>query len=327
MDFNSLKMKQPRVMKILENSIKMNRLVQVILLEGAKGTPKMDTALYLACMLLCEKGCACGECSECKKVLEGIHSRVYLVDAIDKLIRKEQIESLEHEFSESGLEEGVRVFIINNIDKATLAASNSLLKFLEETKDDTYGILITDNINNVISTIKSRSQIISFERVSKEDLTSEYVSRGVDEEIGKVLSRVTNDTLEGMKLVEEGYIIDIIELVKKINEAFFTEDDVILTFNEYGRFLIELNEKYYHQIFLDILALITNDRLYHLLGKDEEMIFASSIMEIDDIYSINYNQTFKQLEKIIEYKKRLQYNVNMELFYMGLFLEMVKIYD
>ena len=143
----------------------------------------------------------------------------------------------------------------------------------------------------------------------------------------KVLSRVTNDTLEGMKLVEEGYIIDIIELVKKINEAFFTEDDVILTFNEYGRFLIELNEKYYHQIFLDILALITNDRLYHLLGKDEEMIFASSIMEIDDIYSINYNQTFKQLEKIIEYKKRLQYNVNMELFYMGLFLEMVKIYD
>lgn len=327
MEYEVLKKKQPRVIRIIENSIKMDRLVQVMLFEGAKGTPKMDVALYLASLILCEKGDACGKCWECRRIKDGVHPRVYMVDVIDKSIKKEQIEALEHEFSESALEDGKRVFIINNIDKATLSASNSLLKFLEETKDDTYGILITDNINNVISTIKSRSQILSFEKVSKEDLVLEYVSKGVDVEVGRVLSRITNDISEGMKLIEEGYILDIIDLVKKVNSAFFNEENVLLCFNEHGKFLLEINDKFYHQVFLDLLVLITNDRLFYLLGKQEELVFQDSVMSIDNIYDIDYNQTFNQIEKIIEYKKRLQYNVNLELFYMGLFLEMVKIYD
>ena len=43
--------------------------------------------------------------------------------------RNEQIDSLEHEFALSS--DYKRVFIIKDIDKATLSASNSLLKFLE----------------------------------------------------------------------------------------------------------------------------------------------------------------------------------------------------
>lgn len=327
MEYSVLKNKQPKAIKIIENSIKMDRLVQVMLFEGAKGTPKMETALYLASLLLCDEKCACGKCRNCKLIKEGNHPRVYLVDAIDKSIKKEQIEALEHEFSESGLEEGTRVFIINNIDKATLSASNSLLKFLEEVKEDTYGILITENISSVIGTIKSRSQIISFEKVSKEDLISEYVSKGILEEVSRVLVKITNDIQEGMKLIEEGYIIDIIDLVKKINESFFNGENVVLTFNEYGKFLLELNDKFYNQVFIDLLIYITNDRLYYLLGKEEELVFKESVMSIENIYDINYNDTFKQIEILIEYKKRLQYNVNIELLYMGLFLEMVKVYD
>lgn len=327
MDFERLKRTQPRVVKTIENSIKMDRLVQVQLFEGAKGTPKMEAALYLASQILCENECACGECKECKRIEEGIHPRVYLIDAIDKSIKKEQIESLEHEFSESGLEEGKRVFIINNIDKATLSASNSLLKFLEEMKEDTYGILITDNINSVISTIKSRSQIVSFGKVSKDEIVNEYINKGVSEEISKVLAIITNDVTEGMSLIEQGYIIDIVELVKDINKSFFDGNNPVLVFNEKGKFLLDISDKFYHQVFLDLLITITNDRLYYLLNKHDEMLFSDSLMEIDNIYDINYNQTFKQIEKIIEYKKRLQYNVNLELCYISLLLEMVKIYD
>ena len=327
MDFERLKRTQPRVVKTIENSIKMDRLVQVQLFEGAKGTPKMEAALYLASQILCENECACGECKECKRIEEGIHPRVYLIDAIDKSIKKEQIESLEHEFSESGLEEGKRVFIINNIDKATLSASNSLLKFLEEMKEDTYCILITDNINSVISTIKSRSQIVSFGKVSKDEIVNEYINKGVSEEISKVLAIITNDITEGMSLIEQGYIIDIVELVKDINKSFFDGNNPVLVFNEKGKFLLDISDKFYHQVFLDLLITITNDRLYYLLNKHDEMLFSDSLMEIDNIYDINYNQTFKQIEKIIEYKKRLQYNVNLELCYISLLLEMVKIYD
>ena len=265
MGFEKLKKTQPKVVKIIDSSIKMDRLVQVQLFEGAKGTPKMDAALYLASRILCETESACGVCKECMRIKDGIHPRVYLLDVIDKSIKKEQIESLEHEFNESGLEEGKRVFIINNIDKATLSASNSLLKFLEEMKEDTYGILITDNINNVISTIKSRSQIISFGKVSKEEIVSEYIDMGVSEEISKVLAIITNDTGEGMSLIEQGYIVDIVELVKDINNSFFDGSNPVLVFNEKGKFLLDINDKFYHQVFLDLLITITNDRLYYLL--------------------------------------------------------------
>lgn len=327
MNFDKFFNTQERVKKIIDNSINNNRLVQVLLLEGAIGTPKMLAANYIVSRLLCKDGSACGKCYECSRIEKGIHPRVYLVDAIEGSIKKEQIELLEHEFSESGLEEGTRVFIINNIDKATLSAANSLLKFLEELRDDTYGILITDNINGVISTIKSRSQIISFSKVPLDEIIAEYKNHGVDEETANVLSRITNDTEEGLKYIEDDLLLDIIELAKKINDSFFNDNNPVVVMNSNGKFLLECKDRKYHHIFMDVLSLITNDRLYYLLGKMEEVIFKNEMDSIQNIYDIDYQNTFKQVEKILEYKGRLQYNVNLELFYMGLFVEMVKIYD
>ena len=327
MNFDKFFNTQERVRKIIDNSINNDRLVQVLLLEGAVGTPKMLAASYIASRLLCKDKAACGKCYECSRIEKGIHPRVYLVEAIDGSIKKEQIELLEHEFSESGLEEGTRVFIINNIDKATLSSANSLLKFLEELRDDTYGILITDNINGVISTIKSRSQIISFSKVSLEEIISEYKSHGVNEETANILSRITNDTEEGLKYIEDDLLLDIIDLAKKINSSFFDGNNPVVVMGNLGKFILENKDKKYHHIFMDVLSLITNDRLYYLLGKMDEVIFKEELDSIQNIYDINYQNTFKQVEKILEYKGRLQYNVNLELFYMGLFVEMVKIYD
>ncbi len=327
MNFEKFFKTQERVKKIIDNSISNDRLVQVLLLEGAIGTPKMAAANYIIARLLCKDKNACGKCYECSRLEKGIHPRVYLVDSVDGTIKKEQIELLEHEFSESGLEEGIRVFIINNIDKATSSAANSLLKFLEELRDDTYGILITDNIHSVLSTIKSRSQIISFAKVPVDEIISEYREKGVDEEVANILSRITNDTEEGSKYIEDGLLLDIIDLAKKINESFFSETNPVIIMNEHGKFLLDNKDRKYHHIFIDVLSLILNDRLYYLLGKMDEVIFKDTLDSIENIYDIDYQKTFKQVEKVLEYKSRLSYNVNLELFYMGLFVEMVKIYD
>ncbi len=56
---------------------------------------------------------------------------------------------------------GKRVIIIQNIEKATLEASNALLKILEEPPPDNFIILVTANINKLLPTITSRCQIIS----------------------------------------------------------------------------------------------------------------------------------------------------------------------
>ena len=54
-----------------------------------------------------------------------------------------------------------KVYIINGVENLNIAASNSILKFLEEPEENIIAILVCDNINNVLETIISRCQVIN----------------------------------------------------------------------------------------------------------------------------------------------------------------------
>lgn len=332
MDFSFLLKTQSRVVKVLQNGIKKNRTSQVYLFEGAKGTPKMQAAMYLATMLMCDNHNGCGECINCKRLEKGVHPRLFIVEptkgeGVGSLpsIKKEQITQLEQQFIYSSIEKGPRIFIINNIDMATLSSANTLLKFLEEMKEDCYGILITDNLSSVISTIKSRSQIISFDKISKDTLQDIYLSKGIDLEQARIISNLTNNSSEGLELAKSETLINLVTLVKKITQAFLSDQNALLVFVEEGKFLLSSNDKAMHNLFMNLLITITNDRLYYILGKKKEMVFVESLEEMDeegyDINEFGYNETFRQLETMLSFQDRLTYNVNLELMYYDLFIK------
>lgn len=325
MDFTRFKKTQKKVLRLIENSYKKNRLVHAYLFEGAKGTPKIEGAYYLANLLMCRgENKPCGECLDCQRILNGEHPRIFYIEPIQETIKKEQIEALEHEFSRVSLEEGVRVFIIKDIDKATLSASNSILKFLEEMNENNYGILITESLQNVLLTIRSRSQIVSFNKVTYEDNVKEYTDKGIDLEVSNVLAKITNNTDEGIEYIKEGKIIDIIDLVKKINRSIVLNENPYLKFYEASRFLFDDNNKKNHQMFMDLLILITNDRIYKILGRDDEITFTNEIENLVNDMEMDYQKTFSQLEKIIEFKGRMKYNLNLDLMYMQMFIEIMR---
>lgn len=324
MDFERFKKTQSKVVKLIENSFNKNRLVHAYLFEGAKGTLKMEAAYYLASLLLCTSpNKPCLECVECKRVLKQEHPRIYLVEPIGDVIRKDQIDDLIFEFSRKGLEEGERIYIIKDIEKATLPAANSLLKFIEETKEGIYGVMITENISNVLSTIKSRSQIVSFNKVSREDALKEYAENGIDDETSRVLFTITNDTQEGVMLFNEGKVSKIIELVKLINKEISNEGNPYLAFFENSKkFFDDWNDKKYHQIFLDLLITITNDRIYKLLGQDDNIVFVDEINE--DNMNGDYKRIYKQVDTMVSFKGRMKFNVNLETMYMQMFIEVMR---
>lgn len=325
MDFTRFKKTQKKVLRLIENSYKKNRLVHAYLFEGAKGTPKIEGAYYLANLLMCRgENKPCGECLDCQRILNGEHPRIFYIEPIQDTIKKEQIEALEHEFSRVSLEEGVRVFIIKDIDKATLSASNSILKFLEEMNENNYGILITESLQNVLLTIRSRSQIVSFNKVTYEDNVKEYIDKGIDLEVSNVLAKITNNIDEGIEYIKEGKIIDIIDLVKKINKSIVLNENPYLKFYEASRLLFEDNNKKNHQMFIDLLILITNDRIYKILGREDEITFVNEMESLANDMEMDYQKTFKQLERIIEFKGRMKYNINLELMYMQMFIEIMR---
>lgn len=74
-------------------------------------------------------------------------------DEIDKLLRYMSTKSIR--------ENGRRVYIIYGYERLSKDVSNKILKFLEEPEENIYAILMTENIDKILSTITSRCQIIN----------------------------------------------------------------------------------------------------------------------------------------------------------------------
>ena len=79
----------------------------------------------------------------------------------DSILRKLNLKSFESEF---------KVMIIWLPEKMHLACSNKLLKMIEEPPSKTLFILITENEESVIGTIRSRAQLVKFPFVDKESI-------------------------------------------------------------------------------------------------------------------------------------------------------------
>ena len=73
-------------------------------------------------------------------------------------IKKEEIDNLVNYFKTKSLRDnGKRVYIICGFERLREDVSNKILKFLEEPEENIHAILITENIDKILSTIISRS--------------------------------------------------------------------------------------------------------------------------------------------------------------------------
>ena len=92
---------------------------------------------------------------------------VLIVNPQKDKITKEQIIDIQMELANKSQINDNRVYIITEANKMNDYAANSLLKFLEEPQENVYAFLITNNIDNVLPTIKSRCQIIYVDNVEE----------------------------------------------------------------------------------------------------------------------------------------------------------------
>src|SRR5690606_6127685 len=74
-------------------------------------------------------------------------------------------------------EGGYKVMIIWMADKINISDSNKLLKLLEEPQDKTIFILITENEEDIIQTIRSRCQALHFGPLPEQVIADALVSR------------------------------------------------------------------------------------------------------------------------------------------------------
>jgi len=161
-----------RQIDILDRAVSNNKLSHAYLFSGPAGTGKRLVAMRLAKSLQCDAECGkpCDRCLPCKKVEEGNHPDISVVEPDGQFIKVEQIREMQKRVGYKPFEGKATVCIIDGADRLNISAANSLLKTLEEPPAQTHLILTAENIRVVIPTILSRCQRINFSPLSDEEV-------------------------------------------------------------------------------------------------------------------------------------------------------------
>lgn len=151
------------VIHFLEKSHRENRLVHGYLFFGGNKTDKLAVAKQFAQLVLAvdEVGAHLIETEA--------HANVLIIRPDGKNIKKEQIVFLKSEIGKKSIENKAKIYIIEDADKMSISATNSLLKFLEEPAADVHIILIAPSKEALLPTIVSRTVNLGFRKSIEEN--------------------------------------------------------------------------------------------------------------------------------------------------------------
>ena len=220
-----------RVKKILRKALQKKKIPNSILFYGPNGVGKEEMALVLAKAINCErkKDDACEKCTSCRGINAGNFPDVMVIQPDGNVIKIEQMRALRKIAYLKPMVGKKRVFIVTEAEKMNEEAANSLLKVLEEPPLFSYVLLVTHNPFLILSTIKSRCQILNFPPLSKEDIERELMEKGFTEEKARVISRLVRGNLkqalgldwEDVQETRKQAWMLFLSLVKRENFAFF----------------------------------------------------------------------------------------------------------
>jgi len=159
----------------LRERLRDGRFPHGLLFAGPEGVGKRTCALMLARALNCLEGGPdgfCGNCPQCRKIASGVHADVQTIQPEEPggQIKIGQVRELLGTLSLRPLEGAHKVYIIDPADALNAAASNALLKGLEEPPDDTSFILISSNPQALLVTVRSRCQTYAFGPLTLQEL-------------------------------------------------------------------------------------------------------------------------------------------------------------
>ena len=163
---------QTHITDTLKTQVAADRLSHAYLFTGTRGTGKTTCAKILARAVNCEhpvNGNPCNECPSCRGILDGSILDVLELDAASNN-GVDQVRALRDEAIYAPTTVKKRVYIIDEVHMLTPAASNALLKIMEEPPEHLMFILATTELHKILPTILSRCQRFSFKRLRSEDI-------------------------------------------------------------------------------------------------------------------------------------------------------------
>jgi DNA polymerase III subunit gamma/tau len=203
---------QQHVTETLANAIKNNRVAHAYIFSGARGVGKTTAARILAKALNCVKGPTpepCGECDSCKEIATGTSLDVIEIDAASNR-GIDQIRELREMVRYAPAASRSKVVILDEAHMLTGEASNALLKTLEEPPDRVIFVMATTQPEDLVDTIRSRSQHFYFRA-----LTFAEISGRLEEIAKKENLKIELGAMAVIARMAEGSLRDALSLLEQ----------------------------------------------------------------------------------------------------------------
>ncbi len=203
---------QAHVTETLQNAIRNNRVAHAYIFSGARGVGKTTAARILAKALNCVNGPTpepCGVCDSCKEIAAGTSLDVIEIDAASNR-GIDQIRELREMVRYAPAAARSKVVILDEAHMLTGEASNALLKTLEEPPDRVIFVMATTEPENLVDTIRSRSQHFHFRA-----LTFAEISGRLEEIAQKENLKIEPGALAVIARMAEGSLRDALSLLEQ----------------------------------------------------------------------------------------------------------------
>ena len=276
---------QSAIVKIIKNSLKLNRISHAYLFCGPRGTGKTTMARILAKNINCldlQDGIACGKCKNCLSILSGNCPDIIELDAASNN-GVDEIREIKNKVSLVPTELKYKVYVIDEVHMLSSGAFNALLKTLEEPPGHVIFILATTDVHKVPVTIISRCQCLDFHRVCENDIIHRLRSICQSENI-----KIDDEVLKNIANLSDGGFRDAIGMLDKL--ISYSDKEVTLDDFEELNGIVSIEKK------KEFLSMIVNseinkiiqfiDDIYNL-GKDL-IIFSQDLMILCRNMIVNY---------------------------------------
>src|SRR2546421_481130 len=212
---------QQHVTDTLKNAIKNDRVAHAYIFSGARGVGKTTAARILAKALNCVKGPTpqpCGECDSCKEIAAGTSLDVIEIDAASNR-GIDQIRELREMVRYAPAASRSKVVILDEAHMLTGEASNALLKTLEEPPDRVIFVMATTQPEDLVDTIRSRSQHFHFRALTFAEITGRLEEIARKEDL-----KIEAGAMAGVARRAEGSLRAPLSLLAKAAALFGEED-------------------------------------------------------------------------------------------------------
>lgn len=310
---------QSVVYQIMKNAVKNQKISHAYLFDIKNSSIGNEMVLSFVKYLLCPYYKSnleeCGSCTQCKRIDDFNYPELKIIHPDGLWIKKEQMDELQEEFSKKAIEGRYKIYVIDQVEKLNKSAANSLLKFLEEPEEGIIAILITNNLFQVLETIRSRCQILSFTNEKGINYNGQDM---VDLLKLYVHSNIYNGDTEQENEKYKNFVDSVVQFIEFLEKK--GKETILYTENLWHK---KITEKEEFLLAFDVMTFFYSDILKFKCDRPMRVFFEKESLISSIANQNSIDQIVRKIDILMNLKQKIKINMNNNLLIDKLILSFI----